>query len=342
MDLHFDQINPEVDELIYELMRRTNVNHPAYIREMILCALKSGIESDYLDDLRLINNTMKEMRYTNKAFGPYRDRKKVTIFGSARTKPEEKIYQQCVEFSKKVAEHNMMVITGGGPGIMQAGNEGATKEHSFAVNIQLPFEQGTNYVMEGDGKSINYRYFFNRKVAFLKEAHAVVLFPGGFGTLDEMMETLTLIQTGKTAPVPLILFEDEEKPYWAPLLDFVENVLLERGLISREDLRLYRVTSDIDEAVKIIEDFYSVYHSIRFVKDKLVIRLNKSLSDEQVAKINEEYSEIMLNGNVASMSPALEEEDDQPELIHLPRLVFEFDRRNYGALKELIRQLNEF
>ncbi|MCK5913396.1 MAG: LOG family protein, partial [Desulfuromusa sp.] len=194
MLLSFDRCNGEIDDLIDQLMTKVDVHHPEMIREMILGALKSGQENDYLADQKLMCTTMKEMRYTNKVFGPYRDRKKVSIFGSARTSSSEPIYKKCVEFARLLAEQKYMVITGGGPGIMRAGNEGAGVENSFAVNIRLPFEQDTNPVMDQDEKVITYKYFFNRKVAFLKEADAVVMFPGGFGTLDESMEIMTLIQ----------------------------------------------------------------------------------------------------------------------------------------------------
>jgi hypothetical protein len=342
MDIHFDRENGHLDDLIDDLMRQAEVHHPAMIREMIISALKAGRESDYLADLKLMRTTMKEMRYTNKIFGPYRQRKKVTIFGSARTGADEPIYRKCVEFSRLLVESGYMVITGGGGGIMQAGNEGAGPEHSFAVNIRLPFEQETNPVMSASENVITYKYFFNRKVAFLKEADAVALFPGGFGTLDEAMETLTLIQTGKNPPIPLVLIDDEDGGYWEKWLQFIKDPLLKRGLISGEDFSLFSITRSAREAVQIIDDFYRVYHSMRFVGNTLVIRLNKELSDEHLAILESEFPEIKEPGSHLQISGPLPREKDQPDLLPLPRLTFEFNRRSYGLLKAFIRQINSF
>ena len=342
MDLHFERCNGEVDRLIDELMARVGVHHPEMIRQMILGALKSGQENDYLADQKLMRTTMKEMRFTNKVFAPYRGRRKVSIFGSARTQPEEPIYQKCVTFSRLLAERGYMVITGGGPGIMQAGNEGAGADNSFAVNIDLPFEQNTNQIMHGSDKVINYKYFFNRKVAFLKEADAVVLFPGGFGTLDEGMEIMTLIQTGKNPPIPLIMIDDDKGGYWDRFLDFVRNPLLKRGLISGEDFSLFTITNDPVEAVSVIDEFYRNYHSMRFVKNKLVIRLNRPLDSEHLRVLRDEFSEIITPGGNLQLTSALPEEVDQPDLDKLPRLTMEFNRRSYGLLKAFIRRINSF
>ncbi len=342
MKISFDHTNGEIDEIIDDLMRRVNVHHPEMIRQMILGALKSGQENDYLADQKLMRTTMKEMRFTNKVFAPYRDRKKVSIFGSARTKPSEPIYQKCVAFSRMLAENNYMVITGGGPGIMLAGNEGAGEANSFAVNIDLPFEQDMNPVMKGSDKIINYKYFFNRKVAFLKEADAVVLFPGGFGTLDEGMEVMTLIQTGKNPPIPLIMIDDDNGGYWDKFFDFIRDALLKRGLISFEDFALFTMTKDPAEALQYINDFYRNYHSLRFVKDKLVVRLNKALDTGHLQVLSSEFSEILAPGGSMRLTTALPEEQDQPDLLQLPRLTMEFNRRSYGLLKAFIRRINSF
>ncbi len=341
MSLSFDRCNGEIDELIDQLMGKCSVYHPEMIREMIIGALKSGQENDYLADQKLMCTTMKEMRYTNKVFSPYRHRKKVTIFGSARTSPDQPIYKKCVEFARMLAERDYMVITGGGPGIMRAGNEGAGVENSFAVNIRLPFEQDTNPVMDQDEKSITYKYFFNRKVAFLKEAAAVVMFPGGFGTLDETMEIMTLIQTGKNPPIPLVMIDDGDG-YWEDWLDFLRDSLLKRGLISGEDFGLFSLTRDPLEAVQMIDDFYRNYHSMRFVKNKLIIRLNKVLDSDHLKILTNEFGAILIPGGIMSLSSPLPEEDDQPDLKHLPRLMVEFNRRSYGLLKSFIRRINSF
>ncbi len=341
MPLSFDYCNGEMDDLIDVLMRKAGVHHPAMIREMIIGALKSGQENNYLADQKLMRTTMKEMRYTNKVFAPYRHRKKVTVFGSARTSREEPIYKKCVEFSRMLAERNYMVITGGGPGIMLAGNEGAGAENSFAVNIHLPFEQDTNPVMNQDKKVITYKYFFNRKVAFLKEAHAVALFPGGFGTLDEAMEVMTLIQTGKNPPIPLVMVDDEGG-YWEDWLEFIRDSLLKRGLISGEDFGLFSITRDPAEAVQLIDDFYRHYHSMRFVREKLIIRLNKQLDAAHLDILTSEFGELLAPGGGMSLGSALPEESDEPDLQHLPRLILEFNRRSYGLLKSFIRRINSF
>ena len=341
MALSFSRHNGEIDELIDLLMNKSAVHHPEIIREIIIGALKAGQENNYLADLKLMRTTMKEMRYTNKVFGPYRHHKKVTVFGSARTGVNEPIYQKCVAFTRRLAERDYMVITGGGPGIMQAGNEGAGAENSFAVNIRLPFEQDTNPVMNKDKKVITYKYFFNRKVAFLKEAHAVALFPGGFGTLDEAMEIMTLIQTGKNPPIPLVMIDDENG-YWEDWLEFVRGSLLKRGLISGEDFALFSITRDVEEAVGIIDEFYRNYHSMRFVGNNLVIRMNKSLEPEQLQILASEFSEILAPGGGMRLTDALPEEYDEPDLKHLSRLCLQFNRRSYGLLKSFIRRINSF
>jgi uncharacterized protein (TIGR00730 family) len=341
MKIHFSRNNGELDELLDDIMRLAGgIHHPGLVREMLLSALKAGQENDYLADLKLMRTTMKEMRYTNKVFGPYRQRKKVTIFGSARTQPDEPIYQKCVDFSRMLVERGYMAITGGGGGIMQAGNEGAGSENSFAVNIRLPFEQETNPVMEKSRNVITYKYFFNRKVAFLKEACAVALFPGGFGTLDEAMETLTLMQTGKNPPIPLVLIDDDRGDYWQPLFDFMRKTLLPKGLISGEDFSLFSITRDPVEAVEIIDSFYRTYHSMRFVGNTLIMRLNRPLTEEQIAAIEEEFLEIIEPGSRLKLCAPFPEEQDQPDLLHLPRLCFDFNHFSYGLLKAFIRRIN--
>jgi uncharacterized protein (TIGR00730 family) len=226
---------------------------------------------------------------------------------------------------------------------MRAGNEGAGAENSFAVNIHLPFEQNTNPVMDQDEKVITYKYFFNRKVAFLKEADAVVMFPGGFGTLDETMEILTLIQTGKNPPIPLVMIDDSDGDgYWDDWLDFLKDSLFRRGLISGDDFGLFSITRDPVEAVQIIDDFYRNYHSLRFVKNKLIIRLNKPLDSDHLHILTNEFSEILIPGGKMSLCSHLAEENDQPDLKHLPRLAVEFNRRSYGLLKSFIRRINSF
>ena len=224
MELHFTRTNGEADTAIDALIDKVGgIRHADIVREMVLAALKAGQEGDCRGDLKLMNATLKEMRFTSKVFCPYRVFRKVSVFGSARVKPEEPVYEMANRLGRKLAAAGFMVITGGGPGIMQAVNEGAGPEHSFGINIRLPFEQKPNPVIDGNPRYISYKYFFNRKVAFLKEAHAVVLFPGGFGTMDEAMETITLVQTGKRYPFPLILVDAPGGTYWQRWLQFIEK-----------------------------------------------------------------------------------------------------------------------
>ena len=332
----------EIEKAIQFLIEATgSIHHPKIIREMLLATLNIGQEVDYLADLKLINQTLREMRQTARVFGPYRNRKKVTIFGSARTAASEEIYQKCIRFSRSLAEKGYMVITGGGPGIMQAGNEGAGSENSFAVNIRLPFEQNPNPVMESNPRLITYKYFFNRKVAFVKEADAVAVFPGGFGTLDEAMEVFTLVQTGKTSPKPLILVDDQEG-YWEQFFDFVKQSLLVRGFISGEDFSLFTVTKDEQDAVEVIETFYRVYHSLRFIGRRLVIRINKELNQGQIATLEEEFPELINNGDHIQSCGPFAEEADEPDLAALPRISMIFEHHHYGLLLAFIHRINTF
>jgi uncharacterized protein (TIGR00730 family) len=342
MELSFAKSNGRVDEIINDLFKEAGgVHHPRIVREMIVAALKAGQESDYLADLKLINNTMKEMRCTNKVFSPYRQTKKVTIFGSARTAPEEEMYQKCVRFSDQLVEKGFMIITGGGPGIMEAGNRGAGSDNSFAVNIKLPFEQAPNPVMLANPRLISYKYFFNRKVAFIKESDAIAVFPGGFGTLDEAMEVFTLIQTGKTSPRPLVLVDSEEG-YWEDWFKFIKSHLLGSGFISAEDFAIFTLTKDEHEAVRTIEEFYRNYHSLRFFEQRLIIRLNKELSDDQIEELESEFPELRLPQTKISRCTALPDEVDEPDLQDLPRISLHFDHKHYGLLMAFIGRINTF
>ena len=235
-----------------------------------------------------------------------------------------------------------MIITGGGGGIMQAANEGAGPEHSFAVNIRLPFEEKANPVVERNPRQINYKYFFNRKVAFLKEADAVALFPGGFGTLDEAMETLTLVQTGKRNPMPLVLVDDPDCSYWVHLIKLFEEELLARGYICRSDFALFERVCSVDEAVEKIKHFYRRYHSMRYVHGRLVIRLTSPLSDSDVGALRDRFHDIILQGGSIAASEALEAELDDADIIHLPRLLVDFNRKDFGRLRNLIDAINDF
>lgn len=341
VELHFTRTNGPVDDAIDRLMARVGgIVHPDIVREIILASLKAGQENAGRMDLKLMNVSMKEMRFTAKVFGPYRQVRKVTVFGSARVRPEAPLYQMAKALGRKLAEAGFMVITGGGPGIMQATNEGAGPEHSFGVNIRLPFEQKPNPVLIGNPRHITYKYFFNRKVAFLKEAHAVVLFPGGFGTLDEAMESITLLQTGKRYPMPLILIDTPDGTYWERLLGFLEHELSAHGYISPDDFGLIERVTRPEDAVSRIRHFYSRYHSLRYVGEQLVIRLATPLTDADRQRLEETFAGILVPGGGMRLSGALDEEVTETDLIDLPRLVVDFNNRDFGRLRQLVDAIN--
>jgi len=343
MELHFTRTNGPVDDAIDRLMQMAGpVCCPDLVREMILSALKAGVEEACELDLKLMNSTMKEMRFTSKVFGPYRNIRKVTVFGSARTSPNEPVYEMARLLGRKLAEAGYMVITGGGQGIMQAINEGAGPDYSFAVNIRLPFEQKPNPVVEGNPRTITFKYFFNRKVAFLKEASAIVLFPGGFGTLDEAMETLTLIQTGKHNPVPLVLVDEPGGTYWLKWIVFFEEELMKQGYISPSDFDLFERVDSLSAAVRCINHFYRRYHSVRYVEKQVVIRMTSDLEQQAVSELKEKFQDIMPpNGNMYLSRP-LPEEADEPEFAELFRLVADFNRKDFGRLRCLIDAINSY
>lgn len=341
MEIHFRKDNGPIDEGIQDLIRLLgDIPRPEIVREMIIASLKAGQEDDGAVDLKLMNASLKEMRFTAKAFSPYRHTRKVAVFGSARTRPEDSTYKMAISLGRKLAASGYMVITGGGPGIMQAIHEGAGPEYSFGVNIRLPFEQKANPVIEGNPRSITYKYFFNRKVAFLKESDAIVLFPGGFGTLDEGIEALTLVQTGKRNPVPILLVEEPEGTYWTKWIEFIEETLLLHGYISKSDLALFERIDSIDDVVERINRFYSRYHSLRYIGDFLIIRLCSGISQHKVEDLRMRFSEILRPQGDIHLSGPLPEEIDEPEVRDLPRLVLDFDRKDFGGLKALIDSIN--
>ena len=341
MKLRLTRTNGPVDEAIDRLMELSgDVRSPELVREMIVTALKAGQEETDKGALKLMNSTLKELRFTSKIFGRYRKVRKITVFGSARTQPEERVYKMAYLLGKMIADSGHMAITGGGPGIMQAVNEGAGPEHSFGVKIRLPFEQRPNPVLEGNPRLIIYKYFFNRKVAFVKEAHAVVLFPGGFGTLDEAMETLTLLQTGKRDPIPLILVDEPGGEYWSRCIQFFKDELLREGYINASDFYLFEQVDSVEGVMQRIDLFYRRYHSLRYVQGRLVLRLTSPIDPESVRVLREKFSDILLPGGEMVLSGPLPAEGDEPEIAGLPRLVMDFDRRSSGRLRNLIDAIN--
>ncbi|MGI9440839.1 MAG: TIGR00730 family Rossman fold protein [Rubripirellula sp.] len=320
-----DPIKPVDSQDMYRVMRHTI----------------SRLEKDQTarGDLKILSRTLRELRYAFKIFRPFRRRRKLTIFGSARTKPDHPEYQAAVELGQRMAKHGWMVITGAGGGIMEAGHRGAGREASLGLNIMLPFEQSANEYIEGDPKLVTMKYFFTRKLMFVKECSAVICLPGGFGTLDEAMETLTLMQTGKQTMTPLVLLDHPGGSYWKDLGEFIEKQLNAGGMISPEDVRLYKITSSVDEAIEETLNFYRVYHSMRYVNNRLVFRLKAPLADSKLAYIQEHYSDILVDGTY-EQTAALPEEIGEPDLNELPRLVFHFNRRALGRLRMLIDCIN--
>lgn len=311
-----------------------------YVQQIHETANKLMTDRANRGDVKMLSVALKELRYCLKVFANYRHRRQVTVFGSARLPPSDPSFQQAVEFSKRIADAGFMVITGGGNGIMEAGHIGAGRENSIGLNILLPFEQHPNAVIRNDPKLMHLRYFFTRKLLFVKECEAVALFPGGFGTLDEGFEVLTLVQTGKSHMFPIVMIDAPGSDYWHHFLRFTKEVLLKRQLISDEDLHLFKVTHSVDEAVKEIVDFYRVYHSMRYVRGDLVVRLNRTISDATLEKIRAEFTD-MIKGGTFELTAALPEESEDPTIAQLPRLKFRFDRHKLGRLRQIIDVVNQ-
>jgi hypothetical protein len=309
-------------------------------REMVATALKLLRDEANLGDFKLLNASVRELRYAFNVFQQYRGVRKVSVFGSARTPSTDAAYRTAQEFARCIAERGYMVITGAGGGIMHAAQEGAGRERSFGVNIRLPFEQEPNPFIRNDPKLVTFRYFFTRKVMFVKEADAVVLCPGGFGTMDEAYESLTLVQTGKSKPMPIVFLDAPNGTYWSTWQRYVQDHLLRRRLISPNDLSLFKVTTSVAEAVEEVTGFYRLYHSSRFVGDRFVIRLVRPVDPAQVARWGEDFGDLLGSGGI-ELSGALEEERTQePEFDALPRLVVRHDPGKPGRLRELIDRIN--
>ncbi len=332
--------NAGVDTLIHQLVAEAGGSpHAEFIEEMIQTVLRLIENQADRGDIKMLNAALRELVYAFRVFAPYRGTRKVTMFGSARTTEDQPEYQQALAFAYAISQKGWMVITGAGDGIMKAGHDGAGRERSFGVNIRLPFEQRANEFIQDDSKLITFRYFFTRKLIFVKETDGIALFPGGFGTLDEAFEILTLIQTGKSNPLPMVCLDRPGGDYWRTWEGYVRGVLLARGLISPEDLSLYRVTDRLDEALAEITGFYRNYHSSRYVGDRLVIRLQQAPTGEDLDRLNREFRDVLVDGAL-TVGPALPEEASEHALADLPRLVLHFNRRDIGRLRQLIDALN--
>ncbi|HEY3761253.1 MAG TPA: TIGR00730 family Rossman fold protein [Verrucomicrobiae bacterium] len=330
----------ELQKRIRELIQHKGGGHnEGEVADIIGNALRLLTDVSDTGDVRIIKTALRELRYAFRLFAPYIGKRKVTIFGSARTKPDAPEYQQAVEFGRKIAEAGFMVITGAGNGIMQAGHEGAGPEKSFGVNIRLPWEQAANPVIAEDKKLVTFKYFFTRKLIFVRHSDAIVLFPGGFGTFDEGFEALTLMQTGKSQIMPLVLVDKAGGDFWKTWDKNIRDHLLRDRLISPEDLSLYQITDSTDEAVKIITRFYHNFHSTRFVREQLVMRLKQAPGESALTKLNKSFSDIIVGGKLEVIQPTPDEIEDKDNL-NLARIAFNFNRRDYGRLRQLIDELN--
>lgn len=330
-----ESLQSEIQELLGQIH---SMKHGALIQQALMTLIRMAeVEADRLD-WKILNASLQDMERAFRVFYPYRHIRKVTIFGSARVPPESAEYQMAADFARCVTAAGFMVITGAGPGIMQAGNEGAGAEKSFGLNIQLPFEQGSNPFMEGDPKLIEFKYFFTRKLFFLRETDALALFPGGFGTQDEAFECLTLMQTGKSDLLPLVLIDQPGGDYWLNWDHYIRQNLLKSGLISPDDLSLYTITDSLDVACNAIAGFYKVFHSSRYMGEQLILRLTCELSDEAVELLTQEFNDILVSGRIEKVPPTFHEA--KPDLARLPKLMLHFDQRSLGRLYQMIRTIN--
>jgi uncharacterized protein (TIGR00730 family) len=330
----------EIESLVSDLLDKSEIKlNRRLIAELVKESLQLGNDATSTLNLKIASAAIAEMREAFAMFAPFSERKKVTIFGSARTTKNDPVYKQTQAVAAKLAGDGWMVVTGAGPGIMEAGMSGAGREMSIGVSIRLPFETSANEVIAGDEKYVAMRYFFTRKLMLVKESQAFICVPGGFGTLDEMFELLTLSQTGKGNPVPIVVLDLPNDPFWGELDSFIKETLLPRKLVSEQDLALYRICSSVDEAVSEINKFYSVYNSMRFVGKRLVLRLNRQISDVHLSKLNNDFSDICLNSSIERITATKAEIDDK-DLPDKPRLAFQFARRDFGRLRQLIDAIN--
>lgn len=329
-----------LDAAVEDLVARSGIDRDTdLIVEMVTSALRLGRQHADRAELKLVNAALKELRYAFSVFDPYEGVPKVSVFGSARTGPDDPGYATARRFATAMVDAGWMVISGAGPGIMTAAVEGAGAERAFGVNIVLPFEAEPTPLLVDDPKLVNFRYFFTRKVTFMKESKAFALLPGGFGTMDEAFELLTLLQTGRTHLAPVVLVEEPGGDYWQGWLDFTHEHLHASGLISDDDLCLVRRCETVDEAVDEVLGFYDTYHSMRFVGGTLVLRLQRPVADDELAALNDEFADLVDHGRIERSGPTPSEVADD-DVVDLPRLRLAFDRASYARLRRLLDRLN--
>ena len=330
----------ELDAAIAELVEQAGAENADLIFELIVSAVRLARDRADRGDLKIANAALKEMRHAFHVFAPYRSERKLAIFGSARTEADDPLYDQARRLATAMTAHDWMIITGAGPGIMEAGLEGAGPDNAFGVSIRLPFEAATSqFIAEGDPKLVNFRYFFTRKVTFVKEAHAFVLLPGGFGTLDEAFELLTLVQTGKSVPAPIVLLDVPGGTYWKTWLEFMNRELRDRRYISPDDADLFTITDDVRVALDEVTGFYRNYHSLRFVDGALVLRMQRAPAEAALLELNHDFADILAAGAI-EVAPASNAEIADDDVPGLARVKLHFDRHSYARLHALIRRLN--
>ncbi|MSR41080.1 MAG: LOG family protein [Phycisphaerales bacterium] len=335
--LSLAQIEAEVDRFLAIAHVSGNEEARELLAEMILTGLKLVADGADLGQLKLVRTSLKEMRHAYRIFNPYRGTRKISIFGSARTPEQDPDYAMCRAFSRIVSAAGWMVITGAGDGIMKAGHEGPELEKCFGLRIRLPFEAAANNLIEGDPKLVNFRYFFTRKLMFMAHSDAVAAFPGGFGTQDELFEALTLVQTGKSNLVPIVLLEHENGGYWSSWESGIIAKLREKHLISPEDTKLYSIHHDAQAASDEVERFYRRYHSMRYVGNELVLRLQWQLTAEELDRLESIYAPLFVASGRIRMTSALPGEDEH---LDLPRIAFRFDRKHWGHLRCFLNDIN--
>jgi uncharacterized protein (TIGR00730 family) len=329
-------------EQALQIARSLSVGRNRSIAErLMLAAVDMLADQPETLNLKIAAAALQEMHDAFEIFEPYRDVPKVTIFGSARTKPDDPLYAQARDVAHRLAAQGWMIITGAGPGIMQAGMEGAGRKQSIGVSIRLPFEQGANPIIAGDDKYVSMKYFFTRKLMLIKESKGFISLPGGFGTIDETFELLTLTQTGKGSPAPIVLLDTPGDPYWETLDQFIDQQLVKRGLVAASDTGLYFITDDCERAVDEITRFYRNYDSFRYVGDLLVLRLQHAPTADQLELLNTKFGYLCSTGAIVATAPFAPElhEDDR---VHLPRIAFAFAKHGYGDLRALINTVNDF
>ena len=321
------------------LREQSGSGNEVLIAEMIRTIFKLAADGTSRGDLKILNRALKELRHAFKVFAQYSAVRKVSIFGSTHIKENDPYYHLARQLADRLAQEGLMVITGAGPGIMQAGHEGAGRQNSFGVNIRLPAVQEANPFIKDDSKLMSFHFFFTRKLMFVKEADAVVIFPGGFGTHDELTESLTLAQTGKSQIVPIILMDLPDRQYWQQWERFVREAMLSRGYISGNEFSFFKIMDNIDAAIGEIKTFYRNFHSYRFVRHDLVIRLNHPPAPALIDSLNQTFPDILKGGKIQQTEPLAEEADDANTL-HLPRLRVPFNRENFARLRQMIDVIN--